>query len=242
MTPSPGGDRLYVTQMNASAPGTPRISIVETSTGNQTPVDLAGQIPDFSTMSTPTITPDGTRLYAVVITQTDAGEGASRVAVIDVDPGSSTYLDVVDLIGEDSLGGVVPIGGSVNFSPDGSTAYVPVGIMQDSGQAVVLGIAILDTRDNSLITTVPFAAAPTGIALSSDGIHGYITSLVIDENGQTEPDSGAISIITIAAPNTTLVVATSPDATAYTEHGAPVVVDDGLTVTDTDSSTLTGAT
>ncbi|MET0454998.1 MAG: Ig-like domain-containing protein [Mycobacterium sp.] len=242
-TPAPGGDRLYVTSSDPLSPSTPpRISVINTATGNVTPVDLASQIPNLVNSDASAVSPDGKTLYAFAVSGVNASDFTLQLAIIDVDPGSASYLDVVDLIGEDELGGLTPIGSSVSFSPDGSAVYLPVGQVDESGQQSVVGIAVLDVRDLGLITVTPFTSAAQGFALSSDGVHGYLVSVEMDEYGTPVTGTEAVSVITISTPNATLVVTASPGSTAFQGGGASVVVDGGITVADSNSANLTGAT
>ncbi|HJT65247.1 MAG TPA: Ig-like domain-containing protein [Pyrinomonadaceae bacterium] len=158
---------------------------------------------------------------------------------------------------------------AVNDPPSFTIAGNPPSVNQDAGPQTVNNFATnISAGPNETGQTLTFNVSPTGStgtltfstapAINSttgtltytptNGTNGTATfSVTLSDNGSNTPPnsntSGAQSFtITVNSPNATPVVTTTAGNLAYTENDPATVIDSGLTVTDSDSANLTGAT
>lgn len=205
---SSDGRYVYTYGLPAGSPPDQSASIVvvDTTTGQETAIPFADNVPDFYSVGLPTLRPDDKRLYVPVVTRTDDGSLAgSFLSVVDVDPSSATYLDIVDTIDSDLGDGYNVSLSSLSFSPDSSVAYIGVAKIGDSGESAEFGIALIDTSDHSVIKIEPVGVAPLTLAMSSDGVHGYIVDPGFQPPGGISGDA-TVSIITISPASSAISV------------------------------------
>jgi hypothetical protein len=104
-----------------------------------------------------------------------------------------------------------------------------------------LQLSGIDTLANyeTALRSVTYASTSDDPSTAQRGIDWYVT----DAGGlQSQDDTQNDTLINITAVNDASVVTTSGGTSAFVEDAGPVAVDGALTVTDVDSTTLTGAT
>ena len=154
---------------------------------------------------------------------------------------------------------------AVNDPPSFVIAADPPAIAQDAGPQTVLNFATsISPGPNETGQTLTFNITPgptTGTLTFSaqpaiDATTGTLTytanngtsgtaqfSVTLSDNGGGTNTSAPQSFtITVVPPNATPVVTTTAGNLSYTENAGAVVIDSGVTVTDSDSTDLTGAT
>jgi cadherin-like protein/Big-like domain-containing protein/Calx-beta domain-containing protein len=154
---------------------------------------------------------------------------------------------------------------AVNDPPSFTIAADPPPVAQDAGPQTVLNFATsISPGPNETGQTLTFNITPgptTGTLTFSaqpaiDTTTGTLTytannstsgtaqfSVTLSDNGGGTNTSAPQSFtITVVPPNATPVVTTTAGNLAYTENAGAVVIDSGVTVTDSDSTDLTGAT
>jgi hypothetical protein len=192
------GSRLYYYAVNPST-GAPKYVVMDTATGESRQIDVSNGllIPSAS------ISKDGKQLYFPNFTKNDSGSiSGLQVVVVDNDPASDTYLQQVEVIDKDDLGGYTPSPVAIGYSPDGSAMYVPGGVLNDDLTTDQLGIIIIDAHDHSLIGFVPLdSTTASGVAFSDDGEHGYVT-----DAGPNFSGPGTVSVITFSPTKPATVV------------------------------------
>jgi hypothetical protein len=158
---------------------------------------------------------------------------------------------------------------AVNDPPSFTIAADPPPVAQDAGPQTVNNFATsISPGPNEAGQTLTFNLSPTGTtgtltfstAPAIDTTTGTLTytptnattgtatfSVTLSDNGSNTPPNSNTSAaqsftITVSAPNATPVVTATAGNLAYTENAAATAIDPGLTVTDSDSTNLTGAT
>ncbi len=198
------------------------------------------------------ISPDGTRAYVANLT-------TSSVTVIDVDPNSATYNQVVDT--NTTVTGVqnIQVGNSpvgVAITPDGKRLYVT---NAGSNSVSVIDIApgspnrykAIDTDGVAAngITNIPVGNSPKEIAISPDGTRAYVanagssTVTVID----IDPTSANYNKVIDADSSTPAVdaipVGSGPYAVSVTPNGQQLYVTNitstSVTVVDVEAGSPT---
>ncbi|MCV6978707.1 tandem-95 repeat protein [Mycolicibacterium pulveris] len=187
---SPDASHVYYFGIDPS--GGPATRVVDTATGEL--IDyLAAAFPGAEVaVGLPTLSPDGKQLFTYVDGFDDDGADVfPMLAVIDTDPASPTFHDVVHKFSPDAFNGFLPIAGEITFSPDSSVAYVVV----PGNGSQQFALAAIDTTDYSVLSLAPYSGELYGVAMTGDGVHGYVYSY--DPSTFVE----AVSIITIAPAN-----------------------------------------
>jgi len=178
------GTRFYVSrnQINtATSTYDGDIAVIDTDPASATynqvvdAVDINGEQPGIAAAT-------GADLYAPVwdlnaYVHNPSQPPPSGLSVIDIDPASATYDQVVDVDPSTPEVDGVPVGVApfdVAVSPDGSVAYV-VNIASGT-------VTVIDTVSNTVITTVPYDSTPSGglqdenlMGISPDGKQMYIS-------------------------------------------------------------------
>ncbi len=91
------------------------------------------------------------------------------------------------------------------------------------------------------VADVNAALAAVALTPSADNDQNFTITIRVRDAANTGPADGTISF-TVTAVNDAPIVTTSGGTTAYTEDGAAVAIDPGLTVGDIDDTALEGAT
>jgi Big-like domain-containing protein/Calx-beta domain-containing protein/cadherin-like protein len=116
----------------------------------------------------------------------------------------------------------------------------------EAGQVLTFNITPGVTTGTLTFSTQPSINATTGTLTytATNGTSGTATfSVTLSDNGGGTNTSAPQSFtITVVPPNASPVVTTTAGNLAYTENAGAVVIDSGLTVTDSDNANLTGAT
>lgn len=119
-------------------------------------ISIGGELWDIEML------PNGGKAYV-------SSASADTVAVIDTDPQSGTFHDVLS----DISVGIRPIG--IAITPDGSHVYVT-----NNGSTItdIDSISVISTDTDTVIVTSPLGSntAPGGIAITPDGKRGYFTT------------------------------------------------------------------
>ncbi|HEU5130669.1 MAG TPA: Ig-like domain-containing protein, partial [Pyrinomonadaceae bacterium] len=154
---------------------------------------------------------------------------------------------------------------AVNDPPSFVIAADPPPVNQDAGPQTVLNFATsISAGPNETGQTLTFNLSPTGTtgtltfstAPAIDATTGTLTytatngtngtasfSVTLSDNGGGTNTSAPQSFtITVVPPNATPVVTTTAGNLSYTENAGAVVIDSGVTVTDSDNTDLVGAT
>src|SRR6185369_4917335 len=156
----------------------------------------------------------------------------------------------------------------INDPPSFTIAANPPTVAQDAGPQTVNAFATNISAGPNETQVLTFNLSPTGstgtltflTAPAIDATTGNLTytantgtngtatfSVTLSDNGSNTPPNSNTSApqsftITVVAPNASPVVTTTAGNLAYTENAGAVAIDSGLTVTDSDSTDLTGAT
>jgi YVTN family beta-propeller protein len=175
---SPDGSRLYVA--------------TELWNSNITVMDTSPTMPVIGTVFVGesyypidgAFTLDGKRLYMITGVQGEAAQtNGPAVMVIDTDPTSVTYNQVISTLTDYDLGIGFPA--DVVLSPDGSRAYV--------SDAWGNTVTVIDTSTNTVIGTIATALSPASgsrhMAISPDGNTLYIT----------DSAAGSVVIVSVAS-------------------------------------------
>jgi hypothetical protein len=191
---------------------------------------------------------------------TDAGGLSSTAATRDITVAAVNDAPVVAT----SAGSATYTEGDPAAVVDGGLAVTDVDDLDLEGAAVVIsggfrsgdelffvnqnGISgiydaggVLTLTGTAPVATYQSALRSVGFRTTNDDPSTSRTVTVTVDDGDATSAPAARSI-TVTAVNDAPVVATSAGSAAYTEGGAPVVVDPGLTVADPDSTQLSGAT
>ena len=120
----------------------------------------------------------------------------------------------------------------------------------ETGQTLTFNITPGPTTGTLTFSAQPVINATTGTLTytANNGTNGTAQfSVTLSDNGSNTPPNSNTSApqtftITVAPPNASPVVTTTAGNLAYTENAGAVVIDSGLTVTDSDNTDLTGAT
>jgi hypothetical protein len=120
----------------------------------------------------------------------------------------------------------------------------------EAGQVLTFNITPNGTTGTLTFSSTPVINATTGTLTytANNGTNGTATfNVTLSDNGSNTPPNSNTSgtqsfTITVASPNASPVVTTTAGNLAYTENAGAVVIDSGLTVTDSDDANLTGAT
>jgi hypothetical protein len=160
-------------------------------------------------------------------------EGGSAVVVdpglrvADVDDTNLTGATVTVSAGfvtpEDRLAATVGSSG-ITATYDGAT-----GVLSLVGTATV-------AQYQAVLRTVTYANA------NGDDPSGAARTIAFRVADAATTSADATTIVGVDPVNDAPVLATSPGTTAFAEDGAPVAVDPGLTLTDVDDATMSGAT
>jgi hypothetical protein len=118
--------------------------------------------------------------------------------------------------------------GTVSLGSATLSGFLGSGFTPTAGNTFV----IINNDSSDLVTGI-FNGLPQGASLTIGG-----TSFHISYNFNNGSGSNDVALIADSAP----VITTTGGTTAYTENGAGLAIDTGLTVTDADSTNLTGAT
>jgi hypothetical protein len=118
------------------------------------------------------------------------------------------------------------------------------------GQILTFNLSPTGTTGTLTFLTAPAIDATTGTLTytANNGTSGTASfSVTLSDNGSNVPPNSNTSAsqsftITVTPPNATPVVTATAGNLAYTENDPATVIDPGLTVTDSDSTDLTGAT
>ncbi|MBV8516272.1 MAG: tandem-95 repeat protein [Acidobacteria bacterium] len=153
-------------------------------------------------------------------------------ALTITDPDSATMQSAAVLVSGNAGAGDVLACPACGTTVPGITAIFSSGTLQLSG---------VDTLANyqTALRSVTYANASDAPSTAQRGIDWFVT----DAGGlQSQDDAQNDTLVNVTAVNDAPVVTTSGGTTAFVEDAGPVAVDSGLTVTDVDSTTLTGAT
>ena len=120
----------------------------------------------------------------------------------------------------------------------------------ETGQILTFNVTPNGSTGGLTFSTPPAIDSTTGTLTytATNGTSGTATfNVTLSDNGSNTPPNSNTSApqsftITVAPPNATPVVTTSAGTLAYTENDPAKVIDSGVTVTDSDSTNLTGAT
>ncbi|BBY82168.1 peptidoglycan DD-metalloendopeptidase family protein [Mycolicibacterium pulveris] len=222
ITVSPDGRYVYYVGGEESSPS--GVTVFDTVTGVKTPIGPSGGV----AAGIPSLRPDGKQMYLM---------GGS--VVVDTDPTSPTYLDVVHVAGPELFGGYVPIGVAAGFSADSSVAYIPVASYGEDNQPNGWAIAAVDTVDFGLIELLPVGVMPTGIAMSSNGQQGYVINSGVDLTDAGAPPHGTVSVIIVGPVGNYAPTARIPAFKTVNVDSATGIVTGTMNVNDADGDPLT---
>ena len=136
--------------------GDSTVSVIDTASNT-----VLTTISGFASPRGIAMNPDGTHVYVVNF-------GGATVSVIDV----ATKTIVANI----NIGGFQAVG--VAVTPDGTRAYVTVGQNQSSNGFV----AVIDTTNNSVTTTVPVGPAPSLLSITPNGNRVYVADHVFAQS------------------------------------------------------------
>lgn len=168
----------------------------------------------------------GQTITSLVLTVINVANGANEILNID---GTDVALTNGNFVTTptNSMSGIVSVAGST------ATVMItkPGGILAANMQTLVNRITYRNSSENPTTTS-----------------GRVITLISIQDNGGTANggvDTTSLSIastVTIVVVNDAPVLTTSGGTTAYTEKGAPIAIDSGISAIDVDNSTLASAT
>ena len=171
-----------------------------------------------------TVTPENDAPTATNLTQSkSATEEGSVVALDDIvvtDPDTGDSITAT-LTLSDAAAGTLSTG---TYGSATSTFNAGTGVWRVTGS----------------VADVNAALAAVAFTPSADNDQSFTIATRVRDAANTGPADGTIAF-TVTAVNDASVVISSGGTTAYTEDGAAVVIDPGLTVSDIDNLTLEGA-
>jgi len=151
------------------------------------------------------LTPDGAFAY---VNNYGTGTAPGTVSVIDTDPGSDEFNQVIATIPV----GLRPFG--VSVTPNGEFAYV-----SNFGTGTVPGtVSVIQTDINEVIATIPVGIGPEGVSVTPNGAYAYVTNYLGNSVSVIQTDINEV-IATIPIPE-----GVGPDGVAVTPDGAYVYV------------------
>ena len=191
VTPGPNGARAYVVNTNLDTvtvididPNSPNYNkVVDTN-------PMVAGVQNISVGDAPNriaISPDGKRAYVTNVL-------GNNVAVIDIDPASVTYNQVIDTNPATVLVDAIPVGsspGGIAITPDGTRAYVTT---PGTGTVTMIYLgddnaAVDPTFDTYNVGTGPIDSVVVGHYLYASNYDGGNTVTVVDLNTNTKVDT-----------------------------------------------------
>jgi hypothetical protein len=123
--------------------------------------------------------------------------------VVVVDSATNSVFDTISIATLTATGpGTSP--GSIAITPDAKLAYVVNQGCDLSGSTVSVIDTNQDSNQDSVVATIPIPGCPREIALSPDGLHGYVTTVL-------PSGVGAVIILDLSTNSVTTVNLTSSD-------------------------------
>lgn len=223
---TPDGKSAYVTSITCAAPSCPAtpppqasVEVIDTSSNSLTATITIGNLPTVQTpgvsLSGIAISPDGTRAYV------SNGQGNQLWAI------DTASHQVVATIPTTVLGFA-----GVSINPDGSRLYAA-----SIGNPSV--VDVIDTKADAVVASIalPGSDVPTGIAVTPDGTHAYVTG----ETGHVwvidTATNATLTTIPISDGQPLLDIAFTPDGTrAYIACGN----NNAIYILDTTTSRIVG--
>jgi YVTN family beta-propeller protein len=183
----------YVTNVDDNT-----VSVIDTASNTVVATIPVGGFPDGVAT-----TPDGTHAYV-----TNAFD--SNVSVIDT--ASNTVV------------ATIPVGSAPNgvaITPDGPRPYddddrrhQPLAYVTNGADNTV---SVIDTASRAVVGTIPVGQDPTGVAITSDGIHAYVTNHLDDSVSVIDTARNTV-VATIPGFILPIGVAITPDGTEPNER------------------------
>jgi YVTN family beta-propeller protein len=155
---SPDGSRAYAASRVDDVGVV--LTVIDTDTNTTVATIALGGLgaPSTAAATAAAVSPDGSVVYVAL---------EDSVAVIDT--GSNTVIDTIPV-------GYFP--GDVNFSPDGTRAYIThYGDINDLSDDTM---SIVDTATNTVVASIPVGAYASSVAVNQDGTRVYVTNTEAD--------------------------------------------------------------
>jgi len=162
---------------------------------------------------------------------------ATDTAYVASRHGDHDTLTPVDL-NDATVGRPIGLGahapGPLAISPDGRTAYVLTGGLDDT-------VLVVDLQRRAVTDSISVGPLPSAIALSPDGSTAYVSSWISARGGSPVP--GQVAVIDLATDTVTahVTVGVGPEGVATSPDGRLVFVSNSVSDTVTAVSTATDA-
>lgn len=230
---TPDGTRVYVTRGDDST-----VAVIDSDPAsasfNQVVANVADPDGTFDVPNAIAITPDGARAY---VTST----WGTSVSVIDTDPASATFNQVVAAPGPFAVPGPSWVG----VTPDGDRVYVANG----SGVSVIDADPGSATYDTVTATVTGGLAGPQRLAITPDGTRVYVTSSSANSVAVVGLDTRPVIMTpaslpggTVGQPYSTTIAASGNPAPTFSDDPPPgltLAADGTLSGTPTAAGTFT---
>jgi len=155
-------------------------------------VDALPSSGDFGSLA---IMPDGTKVYVGKKPRTGV-----NATVFVLDPSNNTVIDTITLPGDPSIAIADP--SYMAIRPDGTRLYVA-----DRNFDLIY---VIDTINDTILTTVSVGNRPEGIAVTKDGLRAYVANIFSDDVSVIDTSSNSV-VATIPVGNGPSEVHITPD-------------------------------
>lgn len=196
------GSKAYITNSNSNS-----ISIIDIATNT-----VVGVITGFDGPSGMAIMPNGRIAY---VNNYGGSDG--------VGSGNGTTVRVVDLETNTIIGPAIVVGlapAALAITPDGAFVYV---INYTTGNPHTGQIAVIDTKNNTVIQTIHGLFGPYAIVITSDGNYAYISNF---GSNNFSPIGKTVSVLDLKTNKiiTNIDIGTQPAGIALSPNGAVIYV------------------
>jgi YVTN family beta-propeller protein len=211
---SPDGLRAYVCNLNSTMMTPSSVSVIQTATNTEI---VRLNMPATTNSLYAAFTPDATKAY--IVNFQNAAMVNSTITVID------NTLTPPAVIGAPITVGLRAQ--MIAITPDGTRAYVP-NFASDS-------VTVIDTLNDTVLTTIPVGNGPIHLAISPDGGKVYVTNYLDAAGTVSVIDTSTDTVSsTITIPPYMMMMTNSPQFVLFTPDGQEAYVanydNDTLTV------------
>jgi len=227
---TPDGSRVYVANSESNT-----VSVIDTATNSVIATVGVGRDPGGVAVN-----PSGTQVYVTaasgsvidVATNTVVGSipittggalvfspdggtvyTAQSVEIRVIETVANTLVDTIP-----TLGAIPDVRDGIEILPDGTRLYTTA--FTDGA------VIVIDTSDNTILTTIPVGMGPTGLAVTLDGSRFYVANSISD----------TVSVIDVS---TNTVVDTIALPTGSSPRASGKFISTGMSSTDTTTDTTT---